>query len=125
MHLATQPKEPAEVHDQRTPTHRIDMRPLPIVFEKPFIHVQLHDVHFEAIRTYVLAEWSHIVNYALHLHRAFVNPRRRDRDRWRRRESGGVELLGLITVSPRNFLFGHGILASCERQPVDMGNEIV
>jgi len=45
MHLATQPEESAEAHDQPAPAHRIDTRPsLP---PEGFVDVQFHDVHLE------------------------------------------------------------------------------
>src|SRR5580698_8137995 len=47
MHLAAQPEESAEAHDQRPPARRIDMMARAVAQQKPFIDVQLQDVYFE------------------------------------------------------------------------------
>ena len=77
MHLASQPEESTEAHDQRTPEHRVNMRTQAVAHEKLFVDVQLHDMHLEHIRAHVLAEGTVIVHDALHVHGTLAHARRR------------------------------------------------
>ena len=61
MYFTAETKEPAEVHNQRPPTHGIDMGPQSIAFQQFFIYVQLHNVHFEGIGVHVFTESAKFV----------------------------------------------------------------
>ena len=74
MHLATQPKESAEAHDQRTPAHRIDMRARAVAHQQLFVDVQLHDMHLKQVGADVFSKGTEIVNDALHLKPKSLRP---------------------------------------------------
>ena len=56
MHFFAHSKEAAETHDQRTPAHRINMRPHTVTDQQLFMHMEFYDVHLERIGADVFSE---------------------------------------------------------------------
>src|SRR3954454_21744062 len=102
MCFATQAEKSAEAHDQRTPPSGIDMRAWAALVQQALVNVQLHNVHFEAVRIHVLTERPNVVHDPFHLYWAFANLRRTNRHRIDRCESGCLEFFMLIAISPRS-----------------------
>src|SRR5262249_5647268 len=75
VHLASEPEEPTEAHDQGAPSHRIDMGSRTVFPKKAFLNVQLHNVHFEHVGIHILPKSPEIMHDALHLYRTFEHTR--------------------------------------------------
>jgi len=75
VHLASERKEPAEVHNQGAPAHRVDMGPWTVSQQKVFVDVQLHNMHFEHVGVHILPERPEIMHDAFDLYGTFEHTR--------------------------------------------------
>src|SRR4029077_4185528 len=119
MHLAAQPEESAEAHDQRTPARRIDTRARAVAHQQLFVDVQLHDMYLENVGVHVLAEGAEIMDDSLHVHRTLAHARWRYRFRLHRSESRNAKFVRFIAIAPLTLPLRHRILGGGKCEAVD------
>lgn len=124
MHLSSEPKEPAETHNQRTPAYRVDIGAWTVFQQKVFVDVQLHKIHFEYVGVHIFPERPEIMHDALHLDGTFEHTRWSYRLRLDWSQPSDAEFVLFVTIAPLTFPLRNGILTRSECKPVNVRDQM-